>query len=88
MPSTRVKGGKSSSIISRPNLLTPQQVEVTQENDLVCIRVGNSTMKLHYEAALQISQWIRFRAKQAKESVGDKSRHWSVIGELHDASKG
>lgn len=69
-------------IHSRPPLLRPEQVEVGVEGELVTITVGNSTLKLHYESALKLSQWVRVRAKQAKRECGDVSRHWSAVAVL------
>lgn len=66
----------------KPSLLTKQQVEVTSEGELVCIKVGNSVLKIHYTDALPISQFIRVRAKEAKKRAGDSSRHWSAVGTL------
>lgn len=47
---------------------------------MVAIQIGNSTLRLHYTDALQLSQWIRIRAKESKRRAGDESRHWSAIG--------
>lgn len=68
-------------------LLTRQQVTVTSEGENVLVQIGNSTLTLHYESALQISQWIRVRAKEAKRRAGDVSRHWSAIAVLEDAGR-
>lgn len=67
-----------------PDLLTPQRLSVESQGETVIIRVGNSELKMHYEDALKISQWIRSRAKEAKRRAGDMSRHWSAIGILDD----
>lgn len=72
------------NIIKRPPLLTQQRVSVRAENDLVVLAVGNAEMKMPYEAAFKLSQWLRVRAKEAKKSAGDMSRHWSSIGVLSD----
>lgn len=69
-------------VVVKPSLLTPQHVAVNTEGELVTITVGNSTLKLHYESALKLSQWIRVRAKEAKRRAGDQSRHWSVVAVL------
>lgn len=69
----------------RPSLLTQQRLEVKSEGELVVICVGNSELKMHYEAALLLSQWIRVRAKECKRRAGDASRHWSAIGVISDA---
>lgn len=72
------------AIQSNPDLLTPQRLAVESQGELVVIRIGNSELKMHYEDALKISQWIRVRAKEAKRRVGDMSRHWSAIAILDD----
>lgn len=69
-------------MIVKPSVLTPQKIVVGSEGDLVTITVGNSTMKMGYEDALRFSQMIRLRAKSVKHSVGDRSRHWSVAGQI------
>lgn len=70
------------------DLLKKELIAVSSENDLVVINLGNVTVKLPYETALLLSQWIRVRAKEAKRFVGDTSRHWSLVGTLHDANVG
>jgi len=63
-------------------LLSKQRIAVRSEGDLVVLNVGNAELKMPYETALQLSQWLRVRAKEAKRRAGDVSRHWSVIGLL------
>ena len=74
------------AIVSK-NLLKRERVAVASEGDLVIMNFGNTQIKMHYEAALQVSQWIRLRAKEAKRRAGDASRHWSAIGILEDANR-
>lgn len=69
-------------------LLKQERISVSSENDLVVMQFGNVEVRIPYETALLLSQWIRFRAKEAKRFAGDTSRHWSVIGQLHDANYG
>ena len=38
--------------------------------------------KMPYETALQLSQWLRVRGKEAKRRAGDMSRHLSAVGIL------
>lgn len=73
--------------IVKPPVLERQQVRVESVGEHVLVHIGNSTLTLHYESALQISQWIRVRAKEAKRLAGDMSRHWHAIAVLDDASK-
>ena len=74
--------------IVRKALLKQERISVDSEGDVVNINLGNVQVALPYETALLLSQWIRIRAKEAKKRAGDVSRHWSVIGTLHDASRG
>lgn len=71
-----------TAIHAKQPLLTPQAIAVETEGELVAIKIGNSTLRMHYEDALKISQWIRVRAKEAKRRAGDNSRHWSAIAVL------
>ena len=41
-------------------------------------------LTMPYETALQLSQWMRVRAKECKRIAGDMSRHWSAVGVLED----
>ena len=64
------------------DLLKPERIEVRTEGQLVVLQIGNAEMKMGYEAAIQLSTWLRVRGKEAKRLAGDNSRHWSVIGNL------
>ena len=68
------------------DVLKRERIAVESEGDLVVIQFGNVTVKVPYETALLLSQWIRVRAKEAKMRAGDNSRHWSVVGVMHDAN--
>jgi hypothetical protein len=74
------------AIVSK-NLLKRERVSVDSEGEIVVMKLGNTTVKMHYESALQFSQWVRIRAKEAKRRAGDVSRHWSAIGILQDANR-
>lgn len=78
-----VPEGPPNAIV-KPPILTPQQVAVESRGELVMIHIGNSTLTMGYEDAIQLSNWIRVRAKESKHRAGDVSRHWSVIGILQD----
>jgi len=62
------------------SLLSKQRIAVDIEGELVKLSIGNTDIKMPYEAALQLSQWLRVRGKEAKRNAGDMSRHWSAIG--------
>lgn len=70
------------TIINRPPAFRTEDVRVTDEGAHVKFTVGNSTLTMHYEDALRISQMIRVHAKRAKKRAGDVSRHWSAVGVL------
>ena len=74
--------------IVRNDLLKQERIAVSSEGDLVVMSLGNVEVKLPYETALLLSQWLRVRAKEAKHRAGDVSRHWSAIGTMHDAQRG
>ena len=74
--------------IRNPGLLRRERIAVAAEGDLVVLNLGNVEIKMPYETALQLSQWLRVRAKQAKRTAGDTSRHWSAVGVLTDATRG
>lgn len=64
------------------NLLSKQRIAVGAEGELVTLSIGNATIKMPYETAIQLSQWLRVRGKEAKRQAGDMSRHWSAIAVL------
>jgi hypothetical protein len=63
-------------------LLSRQRISVATEGELVTLTVGNATIKMPYETAIQLSQWLRVRGKEAKRRAGDMSRHWSAVAVL------
>ena len=76
-----------SRLIESPApLLERMNIEVRSEGDMVAIQIGNSTLRMPYETAFQLSQWLRVRAKESKRWAGDTGRHWSVVGVLTNAS--
>jgi hypothetical protein len=69
------------------DLLKRQRIAVECDGELVKLHVGNSTLTMDYETAIQMSQWLRFRGKEAKRNAGDVSRHWSALGLLDDLER-
>lgn len=63
-------------------LLSRQHISVDSVGDMVTLTVGNSTLNMPYETALQLSQWLRVRGKECKRRNGDMSRHWSAVAVL------
>ena len=77
-----------AAILTRPTLLKRHRIKIHSEGDLVVLNLGNVQFRMPYDDALLLSQFIRVRAKEAKRRAGDRSRHWSIIGTLHDANYG
>ena len=65
--------------MSTTPILSQQRIAVADEGSLVHITVGNYTLTMPYDGALQLSQLIRVHAKRAKRTAGDVSRHWSAV---------
>jgi hypothetical protein len=63
----------------KPKLQDYRREDVRLEGRLVAIKIGRHTMRIHFESALKIAQWLRLRAKEARNRAGD-TRHWSAIG--------
>jgi hypothetical protein len=60
---------------------------VSHHAELVRVTVGNSGFDMHYSDALQIAQWVRLNAKEAKRKSGDLSRAVQMAGILSDAEE-
>ena len=68
-------------------LLSKQKLSTEVKGDRVLLKAGSTTIDLPYEAALQLSQWLRVSGKQAKQNAGDVSRHWSAVATLDGVKK-
>lgn len=66
------------SAVNSP-LLSRQAISVEARGEIVRLTVGNAHLDMPYETAIQLSQWLRVRGKEAKRAAGDMSRHWSAI---------
>ena len=67
------------------DIVRHEQIEVNSEGGMVSLTAGTALMSLPHEAAQQISQWIRVRAKESQTRAGDTERHWSKIVVEHEA---
>lgn len=67
------------NILSRPTVLKPHKVSVVCDGEYVLLTIHNTTMRLRYEDAITLSQWLRVKGKEAKRFAGDVSRHWHGI---------
>ena len=63
-------------------LLSKQRISVVARGDMVRLSIGNADIDMPYETAIQLSQWLRVRGKEAKRQAGDMSRHWSAVASL------
>jgi len=61
-----------------PERLAAKALRVTQEGALVALTINRTTARMPYQAALQLSQWLRVRGKEARNAAGE-SAHWSQI---------
>ncbi len=71
--------GAGFGILAKQRLRDWYREDVATEGRLVRIKVGSSVVKLHFESALKVAQWLRVRAKESQRTAGDE-RHWSTIG--------
>jgi hypothetical protein len=67
-----------TAIHSKPKLQSWRRENVWAQGRIVNITIGGSTLNLHFESALKVAQWLRVRAKEARNTAGD-TRHWSEI---------
>lgn len=68
--------------IHRRPMMSKQKWVVSDVHDQVEVRIGNTTIILHYEDALSIGMAIQHHGKQAKATAGDMSRHVRALGTL------
>ena len=60
------------------NLTKRHDLVVYPKQGTVVILFKKTEVAMPYAAALQISQWIRVKAKESQQRAGDK-RHWSKV---------
>lgn len=73
------------TLVNSP-LLSRQHIAVEARGDMVRLSIGNADIDMPYETAIQLSQWLRVRGKEAKRLAGDMSRHWSAVAVLDGLS--
>lgn len=71
-----------TAIHVKPKLQRYQRSDVQRQGRMVLIKIGPHTISLHFESVLKIAQWIRVRAKEARNTAGD-TRFWADITELN-----
>jgi hypothetical protein len=67
-------------------VMSKAQISTRAEGEMVVLTINNAEIRLHYQDAFRISQWLRVSGKEAKANAGDVSRHWSIIAQLDDAN--
>ena len=68
-------------------LMKRDRISVAAEGADVVVKFGTTEVVLPYETALDLSNWMRVRAKEAKAFTGDDSRKFNVIGVLRDGEQ-
>jgi hypothetical protein len=63
-------------------LMQKMRMGVEVRGEIVRLSVGSTQIDMPYEAAIQLSGWLRLRGKEAKKNAGDSSRQWRVIAFL------
>lgn len=63
-----------------------KRIKAEVKGETVNLWLGNTCFGLHYNNALQLTEWLRTRAREAKNFAGDKSKEISVVGTLHNAT--
>jgi len=61
-----------------PGMLHVRDISVCAIGQVVSLRLGRSTIGIPWETALQVSQWIRVRGKEAKRNASEQA-HWSTF---------
>lgn len=69
----------NAGIHIKPKLLRWHRQDVTSKGRILTIKIGAHGFDIHYKVGLIIAQWLRVRAKEARNLAGD-TRHWSEIG--------
>ena len=80
--------GKDFHVINRDSTLKKHDIAVHAEGAAVVLLAGDAMATIPYQAALQISQFIRLKAKESQTRAGDVTRHWSKITQEHAAQLG
>ena len=70
------------------DLLKKEQISVRHDGAIVVVTIGTSEASIPHTAAMQISQWLRQRAKESQMRAGDLTRHWSKVKQAHEQQNG
>ena len=70
------------------DLLKKEQIAVRHEGSIVVLTASGADAAMPYQAALEVSQWIRQRAKESQMRAGDVTRHWSKVKQAHEQEYG
>lgn len=61
-----------------PERIARKDIGVRLKGAMVVLRLYKTEADIPYEAALSISQWLRVRAKEARNEAGEEA-HWSDL---------
>lgn len=75
-----------TAIHVKPKLREYRRSDVSSQGRMVLVLIGTNTVSLHFQDALKIAQWLRVRAKEARNTAGD-TRHWSEIGSVDEGGE-
>lgn len=64
-------GNGPAVIIARE---TTENVDVFREGEIVGLRIGNSVIRMKYQTAMKIGQWLMSRGAEAKFLASDTKR--------------
>ena len=75
---------ESSYIDDRNTYTRPEKIiwQTASSSELVKLTLNKTEVVFHYLTALQISEWLRVRAKQAKKCLGDESKNLTILATL------
>ena len=68
-------------------LAVQRQIVVSDIEDMVTLKIGDSTLEFSYQDAFRLAQWLRVHGKRAKRFAGDEGRSIDVGAILTDAAE-
>lgn len=68
-------------------VLARQHVRVESVGQIVEVTLGNIELKLDYESARRLGEWLQVCARESKRKAGDHSKQISVVGILSDGGE-
>ncbi len=69
-----------------PGVLNRTTFSTAVEGSIVILQLGNVPIRMDYNTALQMSQFLRVAGRKAKQNAGDFSRDINIVANLTDAN--